>query len=401
MKVNIMRKLIAFALVMIVAVACHKTSGAGDDSHPTDSNSDDSDTFDTDSGDTLDIIDSSTTDTVDSSATDTADSDTADSADSSTSDTVDSDIPDTSDSGTETESDTATDSDSQSGDDSAGDSATETDTQIDTETVDSAIDTGTDTTPLPDPVENEWVYIEGGSFEMGHDGDRDSTKPVHTVSVPTFEILKTEVTVHQYRQCVDAGVCTGPHQSGTICSRTYANNWLLPERLNYPVNCIDHIQATAYCQWLGARLPSESEWEYAARGGGQDILYPWGNDAPTCELVAATDDIDAAPPGPSCWSRGGLPVCSKPLGNSVHDLCDMSGNYAEWVADIVSAAWGYDGAPTDGSPRIETDYDDYAVFRGGNAFDGLLALHVYDRVSLPVDYNYTKELTIRCARNIE
>jgi eukaryotic-like serine/threonine-protein kinase len=276
-------------------------------------------------------------------------------------------------------------------------SDSESDTDTSTADHDTQTDTGSDTEPLPDPVENEWIFIEGGSFEMGYDGISDVYKPVHIVTVPSFDIQKTEVTVHQYRQCVNDEVCPEPHQSERECTNPNYNNWLVSDRVDFPINCIDHFQATEYCNWIGGRLPSEAEWEYAARGGGQDFLYPWGNDTPDCDLVAASGEYVIGLP--VCWSNGALPVCSKPMGNSFHDLCDMSGNYREWVADQVQVAWGYEGAPSDGSAWIKDSQ--IAIVRGSDAFYEDETHRVYLRLSYEANSAEEWESSVRCVRKPE
>jgi len=197
----------------------------------------------------------------------------------------------------------------------------------------------------------EWVTIPGGSFMMGAK-DCSRAQPVHRVKVKTFEIAKTEVTVQQYKACVDAGACTAPGM-GAFCNSGKAG------RENHPVNCVTWDQAKVFAQWVGGRLPTEAEWEYAARSAGKNWKYPWGNEDASCERA----NIPAFPLG--CVG-GTAPVCSKPAGNTEQGLCDMAGNVWEWVQDVFHET--YKGAPADGS-AWESPTGPFRANRGGSCCD--------------------------------
>ena len=174
-----------------------------------------------------------------------------------------------------------------------------------------------------------WVTIAGGSFIMGSKESRDE-KPPHKVTVPTFQIAKTLVTKEQFFACMKAGACPTPPSC----------NWPpAPGEDQLPVVCVDWHQARSFSKWVGGRLPTEAEWEYAARSAGRDWKYPWGNEDPTCELAAIV----------GCPHRGPRAVCSLPDGNTKQGLCDMAGNVWEWTQDRYFGS--YSGAPTDGSAR--------------------------------------------------
>ena len=190
----------------------------------------------------------------------------------------------------------------------------------------------------------KWVTIPGGSFSMGS-GNGDEG-PVHSVTIKSFQMAKTLVTVAQYRACVDAGACTAP-DGGAYC------NFGVSGRADHPVNCVDWNQAKTFSKWVGGRLPSEAEWEYAARSAGKDWKYPWGDEAATCETAVIS----------GCTSNGTAPVCSKPAGNTKQGLCDMAGNAWEWVQDWYHNS--YEGAPTDGS-AWESPTGSRRVIRGGS-----------------------------------
>jgi len=212
-----------------------------------------------------------------------------------------------------------------------------------------------------------WCLIPGGTFLMGSDNGAVFEKPVHSVTVASFEMSKTEVTVDQYRACVNAGACTAPDT--TAFAEFTSCNWGKSDRGNHPVNCVNWYQAQAYAKWVGGRLPSEAEWEYAARSGGRDWKYPWGNAGATCDLVVMDND------GVGCGRDSTWPVCSKPKGNTAHGLCDMAGNVAEWVQDWDHE--NYQGAPTNGS-AWESPAGRYRVTRGGSAASRMLGvLEIY------------------------
>ena len=186
----------------------------------------------------------------------------------------------------------------------------------------------------------EWVTIHGGKFMMGADDVYDA-KPVHEASVKTFQISKTLVTVEQYAQCMVQGKCAPPDM-GWNCNYWH---WLKtdPGRdlRHDPINCVDFDRAQQYAAFMEARLPTETEWEYAAKSEGQALKYPWGDDAPSCEKAV----IDSNG-GPGCGARTTLPVCSKPAGNTAQGLCDMAGNVREWVQDKYQQS--YAETPADG-----------------------------------------------------
>ena len=185
----------------------------------------------------------------------------------------------------------------------------------------------------------EMILIAGGTFAMGSStGDPDEC-PVHDVTVATFEISRTEVTVRQYEQCVESKHCTEP-MTGSTC------NWRVAGRGDHPVNCLSWYQAREYAAWMGGRLPSEAEWEYAARSRGLDQEYPWGDEPADCERAVMRDES-----GRGCGEKRTWPVCSKPLGNTEQGLCDMAGNVTERVEDDWHHT--YEGAPVDGEPWID------------------------------------------------
>ncbi|MBP7381879.1 SUMF1/EgtB/PvdO family nonheme iron enzyme [Myxococcota bacterium] len=213
------------------------------------------------------------------------------------------------------------------------------------------------------PGDLEWVTIPGGSFLMGSTGGENKELPVHQVNVPTFEISRSEVTNLQYGRCVDAGVCSPPHWDDGKCQRFDGRRWTKGGAIPFsvrgadqPVVCVDWVQAADFARWVGGRLPTEAEWEYAARGAGKIRRYPWGDDIATCDRAVME--------GSSGWGCGRVsswPVCSKPNGNTDQGVCDMAGNVWEWCQD--NGHDNYYGAPSDGSAWFGGT--DRRVNRGG------------------------------------
>jgi formylglycine-generating enzyme len=242
-----------------------------------------------------------------------------------------------------------------------------------------------DKTVDPYTGDGDWVSISGGTFEMGlPDTGADDQLPSHTVTLPAFEMWRTEVTVAQYTECVAANGCD-ELAKGQTC------NWDEDGRDDHPVNCIDWHEATAYCTWVGGRLPTESEWEYAARSQGQDIAYPWGDDRATCDFAILSDDHIVTD---GCGEDSTWPVCSLTDGDTDQGLCDMAGNVVEWVQD-----WYHDdyvGAPDDGSAWDDPISTKRAA-RGGCYFSDPDDLRVSER------YEYNPDIGggpqgFRCAR---
>jgi formylglycine-generating enzyme required for sulfatase activity len=194
----------------------------------------------------------------------------------------------------------------------------------------------------------EWVALEGGAFEMGSDDGPERERPAHAVKVASFRLMKREATRRDYRACVDAGACTAPRaERGLDLVPPEYCTWGWSDRDDHPINCIDWDQARAFCEWLGARLPTEAEWEFAARGRGRAIRYPWGDQLATCERAV----MGVEPAAVGCREERTSAVCSKPLGNTAEGLCDMAGSVIEWVADAPPHE-GYAGAPADGSAWV-------------------------------------------------
>ena len=228
--------------------------------------------------------------------------------------------------------------------------------------------------------EIEWVHFNETSYSMGSDSF-SWTQPIHQVTVPSFEIMKTEVTVGMYRKCVNAGVCI-PITETLYC------NWHQSDKEDHPINCIRWIYAKVFAEWVGGSLPSEAQWELAARGGDRDVLYPWGNEAPSCFLTTFN----------RC-NQGTTRVCSNPAGHSIDGLCDLAGNVYEWLAD----RWhnNYEGAPNDGTAwAVDVDDPGGYVLRGGGWNHGEGSLRVFNRQLLNVTYHDANLIGLRVVRPV-
>lgn len=210
--------------------------------------------------------------------------------------------------------------------------------------------------PPPAGLGIEWIAIPGGEFTMGSRGETVNERPAHRVTVKGFQIAKTAVTNKQYRACVEAGAC-GAQNAQCIAEKNGDNQ---------PAVCVTWGQAKDFCGWVGGRLPSEAEWEYAARGAGKDIRYPWGNEEPTCAKAVFG----------SCTTSL-MPVCSRPASNTQQGLCDMVGNAYQWTQDWFHDS--YKGAPADGGAWEIPAGDCCRVIRGGNWQLGAVAMGVSKR----------------------
>jgi formylglycine-generating enzyme required for sulfatase activity len=196
------------------------------------------------------------------------------------------------------------------------------------------------------------VYIPEGKFLMGSSEDdtlaRADEKPQREVLLDAFWIDQTEVTNQQYQQCVDAGECTLPGRLSSNTRKDYFGN---PDYDQYPAMHITWFQAEAYCHWAGRRLPTEAEWEKAARGTDGRI-WPWGNEQPNETLTNFMAIV-----------RDTTKVGSYPQGASPYGVFDMAGNVFEWVSDWW--AWDtYRKGPDENPQGPETGKD--KVLRGGS-----------------------------------
>jgi formylglycine-generating enzyme required for sulfatase activity len=210
-------------------------------------------------------------------------------------------------------------------------------------------------TPRAFPPDNAPMqFVSAGDFKMGSDdADKDANsdeRPQHTVYLDAFWMDKFEVTNALYKKCVDAGKCTPPSQTKSYTRASYFGNLQYD---NYPVIYVDWNQARTYCEWAGKRLPTEAEWEKAARGTDGRI-YPWVGEFDGTKL-----NFWDSNPRPGDTTRVGAYLSN----SSFYGIMDLAGNVLEWVADWFSEKY-YASSPRNSptGPSVGT----FRVLRGGS-----------------------------------
>jgi formylglycine-generating enzyme required for sulfatase activity len=209
------------------------------------------------------------------------------------------------------------------------------------------------------------ILIPAGSFPMGRIGSAQDEQPVHEVYLSDYYIDETEVTNAMYSECVNAGICTPPTKKSSPSHSFYFGN---PEFDSYPVIYVSWNMANTFCQWRGVRLPTEAEWEKAARGTDGRI-YPWGSIFNGNALNFC--DINC----PHQWAARNYndgyadtaPVGSFLQGKSPSGALDMAGNIYEWVGDWYSNSY-YAVSPKENPTGPKSG--DGRILRGGAWGDG-------------------------------
>jgi formylglycine-generating enzyme required for sulfatase activity len=215
------------------------------------------------------------------------------------------------------------------------------------------------------------VFVPPGEFTMGD----------NTVHLDAFWIDKTEVTNAMYARCVQAGQCSAPRSNQSHTHESYFGN---PGFDDYPVIYVSWEDARNYCSWVGGRLPTEAEWEKAARGT-DGRPFPWGDRDPSTGIGLL-----------NYFGQDTTEVGSFPEGASPYGALDMAGNVSEWVADWLSPEY-YNNPPS--SNPLGPDAGEYRVWRGGSwANTSTDLIRTYGRTgNLPTDAS--GGIGFRCARD--
>jgi serine/threonine-protein kinase len=193
-------------------------------------------------------------------------------------------------------------------------------------------------------------YVPAGKLNMGNDNGWAGQKPAHEVDLDAFWIDETEVTNRMYALCVQTGACLPPQNESSYTREMYYTD---AQYADYPVIYVSWQDSNAYCKWAGRVLPSEAQWEKAARGS-DGRLYPWGNQPPNQNLlnnvnVSFLDDT--------------MQVGSYPQGASPYGALDMAGNVWEWTAEWFNPYPGGDISASEYYGQI------FRVLRGGSFVD--------------------------------
>ncbi len=227
------------------------------------------------------------------------------------------------------------------------------------------------------------VTVKGGSYEKGLRRDESSNMPSgyhFRVAVAPFAIDRTEVTVGAYAACVQEGRCTAEMRK---CKP------VPPDVPDHPMTCVNQMQAAAYCRWQGKRLPSDAEWEFAARGG-DGRSYPWGDAKPDGVCIGR----DTGATGGSA-DVGTCTVGTHAQDTSPFGVLDMAGNVSEWTSTPSAYAEGYDDPAERGGYEPDSEH---AIVRGGSWGDraGAAAAVLMKRTT----FDRTPAVGFRCALSL-
>ena len=264
-------------------------------------------------------------------------------------------------------------------------------TSVPTTTATSEYSVGSKLTRLSDSM--VMAYVPAGNFEMGGKGGDIDEKPEHSIYLDAFWMDQTEATNARYAKCVQLGACTPPQRKNSETRSNYYGN---PEYDDYPVIDVDWNQANQYCLWAGARLPTEAEWEKAARGT-DGRLYTWGNAFDgtkanfcdkNCSFFYANHDYNDG-------YADTAPVGAFNSGRSEYGIFNLAGNVWEWVMDIYDSSYYFDSPSMN---PLGPTMGEYRVLRGGSWFDFDHGLRSANR-SWERATSFSNRIGFRCARS--
>jgi len=254
--------------------------------------------------------------------------------------------------------------------------------------------------PVSEADGAELAFVNEGEFLMGSNPEQDSyfygvEGPLHHVFLYSFWIYRTEVTNAMYQECVQQGACSNLRFNNSFTRDDYYGNSLYD---NYPVVFVSWSDASTYCAWAGGRLPSEAEWEKAARGE-DGRLFPWGNNPPTGDQVNYCDINcleNMRDPSRDDGFGDTAPVGSYPNGSSPYGTLDMAGNVSEWTQDWFQASY-YSYSPSE-NPQGPGSGTQRAI-RGGSISDRVEGIRTVVRRS-DVPNTRLANLGFRCVVDI-
>lgn len=211
------------------------------------------------------------------------------------------------------------------------------------------------------------MRIPSGTFEMGSNDGPEDEQPVRTAEISSFSMHSREVTVAMYQRCVGRGRCTPAHYDDGKCLQWNGKRFIpviVPEKYrgdDYPVVCVTWHQAAAYCNSVGMKLPTEAQWEYAAKAGS-NARYSWGDEQPgphNCNAVNGSGPVPVASYRPNAWG-----------------LYDMTGNVWEWTSDYYEKdRYSHSENNNPAGPNAGI----YRAVRGGGWYSGPSRLRITNR----------------------
>jgi formylglycine-generating enzyme required for sulfatase activity len=263
-------------------------------------------------------------------------------------------------------------------------------------------------------VPGEMVTVAGGYFSMGAPSDPTpdflgeapdvgyaNEQPLHEVWITAFAMDRTEVTNIQYRACVVDGACLDPQSENSLTREDY---YLDPVFDHAPVVNVTWAQAQKYCEWAQKRLPTEAEWEKAARGSEDTRWFPWGDADPDCTRAnlmqtlpgSETGDIFFQPCAGDTMSADLFEDAASPYG-----VLNLSGNVAEWTADYYAADY-YNSTvfPNNSQDPRGPSQGETRVVRGGS----FVSIPYFARTSFRSGFlpdGNAGDIGFRCAGDLE